>query len=117
MNEYMPRHRAEVPVRTGVATQVRHPWRATVRTVLWGVVAFAAIAPMVYSAATGEDPGAAVGWVGVALAVLGGVQRVMLLPAVDEFLRVYVPWLAAVPAVESVPEAGDDSVEGGQDVV
>lgn len=117
MNGYRPRHRADVPVRTGVATQVRHPWRATVRTVLWGVVAFAAIAPMVYSAATGEDPGAAVGWVGVALAVLGGVQRVMLLPAVEGFLREYVPWLAAVPTVERTPETVDDSVEGGPEVV
>lgn len=98
-----PTHRADVPVRTGTPSQVAHPWRATVRTVLWAVVAFAAMAPLIYQAATEQDPAAAAGWAGTALAVLAGVQRVMTLPAVDGFLRLYAPWLAALPAVEHHP--------------
>lgn len=77
--------------------QVTYPWRTTLRTVLWAVVAFAAMAPMIYTAATAQEPGQAVGWVGGALAILAGVQRVMTLPAVDAFLRLYAPWLAASP--------------------
>lgn len=77
--------------------QVRYPWRSTLRTVLWAVVAFAAMSPMIYTAATAQEPGQAVGWVGGALAILAGVQRVMTLPAVDAFLRLYAPWLAATP--------------------
>lgn len=103
----MPTHRADidpveptVEVPTGPATQVKHPWRSTVRTVLWGLVAFAAMSPLIYEAATHQDPGAAVGWVATALAILAGIQRVMTLPVMDAFLRQYVPWLAAIPKTE-----------------
>ncbi|UYG15750.1 hypothetical protein BRM3_08840 [Brachybacterium huguangmaarense] len=93
-------HRAD----TGVATQVAHPWRAVLRTVLWAVVAFAGMAPLIYQAAAGEDPALAVGWVGTALLVLGAIQRVMALPVVDAWLRLYLPWLAALPAQEERPK-------------
>lgn len=79
------------------ATQTAHPWRATLRTVLWAIVAFAAMAPLIYSAAAGGDPEQAVGWVATALGILAAIQRVMTLPVVDQFLRRYVPWLAATP--------------------
>lgn len=79
------------------ATQTAYPWRATLRTVLWAIVAFAAMAPLIYSAAAGGDPEQAVGWVATALGILAGIQRVMTLPVVDEFLRRYIPWLAATP--------------------
>lgn len=87
----MNAHRASGPA------QVRYPWRATIRTVVWAIVAFAAMSPLIYQAAVGQDPEQAVGWVAAALAILGGIQRVMTLPAVDTFLRLYVPWLAATP--------------------
>lgn len=77
--------------------QITYPWRSTLRTILWAVVAFAAMSPLIYTAATQQEPGQAVGWVATALAILAAVQRVMTLPVVDSFLRRYLPWLAATP--------------------
>ena len=85
------------------ASQVAYPWRATVRTVLWAIVSFAAIAPLIYTAAAEGDPAQATGWVGVGLGILGGIQRVMTLPAVDGFLQKHIPWLAAKPPVQDDP--------------
>ena len=59
------------------------------------------MAPMIYTAATQQDPEAAVGWVAVALGILGGIQRVMTLPVMDGWLRAYVPWLAASPRTDT----------------
>lgn len=87
----MSKYRAPGPA------QIRYPWRSTLRTVLWAVVAFASMAPLIYNAATQQQPEQAVGWVATALAILAAVQRVMTLPVVDTFLRRYLPWLAATP--------------------
>jgi hypothetical protein len=78
-------------------TQVRHPWRATVRTVFAAVVAFASMAPLIYQAATGDSPERATGVAAIGLAVAGGVTRVLALPVVEQFLRRFVPFLAAQP--------------------
>jgi hypothetical protein len=59
------------------------------------VLAVAAFAPAVYTAITQGDPAAATGWAAGGLAFAGAITRVMALPAVEGFLRVYVPWLAA----------------------
>lgn len=87
--------------------QITYPWRSTLRTILWAVVAFAAMSPLIYTAATQQEPGQAVGWVATALAILAAVQRVMTLPVVDAFLRRYLPWLAATPR----DDPGDGSLE------
>ena len=80
-------------------TQVERPWRATVRTVLQALVAFAALAPVIAAAveeATGYDLDG-VPLVVTGLLVCAAVTRVMAAPAVEAFLRQYVPWLAADP--------------------
>lgn len=71
------------------ATQVQHPWKATVRTVFQFLVALAALAPFVAGAL---PPVAAVG---TFLAGAAVVTRVMAMPQVNEFLLRFVPWLAA----------------------
>lgn len=74
-------------------TQVAHPNRATFRTIFQGVLAFAAILPLVLTSA-GIAP---VGLAGILLLVAGAITRVMALPAVEDFLESYVPILAAKP--------------------
>lgn len=75
-------------------TQVKRPWRATVRTVFQFVLALATLLPFlvtgVYSSA---DAAPAV--VGQVLAVAAAVTRVMALPSVENFLHDWFPWLAA----------------------
>lgn len=73
------------------ATQTSHPWRATLRTLFAIVVAFAAMWALVVQAA-GLDPNTE--WVVGSIAVASGITRVMALPAVDAFIRKFMPWLA-----------------------
>jgi hypothetical protein len=80
------------------ATQTNHPWRATVRTVIQAVIAAAAAAPLVYTAVTQASPGSSTGAVAVFLTAAGAVTRVSALPAVDRFIRKFIPWLAPDPA-------------------
>lgn len=78
-------------------TQMRYPWRSTVRTIFQALVALAALAPLVAAAveeATGYDLDG-VPFVVVVLAFAAAVARVMALPAVEMFLRRFVPFLAA----------------------
>lgn len=72
-------------------TQVAHPWRSTIRTAFQVVLGLAVLLPFVIDASGIPDtaPGVA-----LALAVSGGVARVMALPQVDAFLERFVPWLA-----------------------
>lgn len=79
-------------------TQVRRPWRATIRTVFQAGVSAAAAAPVVYAAATQESAELATGAAGTVLVVSGAVTRVMALPVVEDFLQRFIPWLAATPA-------------------
>lgn len=74
-------------------TQVQHPWRATLRTVIAGVVALVPVAPAIVAAA-GLD---AIPWVISALAVLAAVTRVLAVPQVHDWLAQYMPWLAPSP--------------------
>jgi hypothetical protein len=75
-------------------TQVAHPNRATFRTIVQGVLAFAAILPLILTSA-GIAP---VGLAGILLVVAGAITRVMALPAVEGFLEKYIPILAAKPS-------------------
>jgi hypothetical protein len=81
-----------------MATQSKHPWRAVARTVFAAVVSLAAMAPLVYQAATQHDPAQAGGWSAVALAISAGITRVLAVPAVNVFLQRFLPFLAAEPA-------------------
>jgi hypothetical protein len=83
------------------ATQVKHPWRATVRTVFQGAVSACAAAPLIYEAATHGSAGQATGGAAVGLAVAAGVTRVMALPTVEGWLARFIPFLAAQPAAPS----------------
>ncbi|WP_461634515.1 hypothetical protein [Glutamicibacter soli] len=78
-----------------VTTQSQHPWRATIRTILAIVIALAAIAPVVYTAATMQSPELATGAAAAALTLAGAITRIMALPVVETFLQRFVPWLAA----------------------
>lgn len=77
-------------------TQVRRPWRSTIRTVVQLVVAVATVAPLV-AAGVYVDVDQAPAIVGQVLAAAAVVTRVMALPAVEAFLRRWVPWIAADP--------------------
>lgn len=83
----------------GTPTQVKHPARATARSVFQALVAFAAIAPLIAVAveeATSYDLDG-VPFVVAALAACAAITRVMALPAVEGFLERFVPFLSASP--------------------
>lgn len=86
-------------------TQVERPWRATFRTAFQLILAVAVLLPFVVEA-TGLEP-EVFPWLGGILAVAAGITRVMALPQVEEFLRRFVPWLAAEP--KQVSTGGDDN--------
>lgn len=77
-------------------TQVKHPVRATIRTVFQFVLALATLLPFI---ATGvySDADAAPVVVGQVLTAAAVFTRVMALPQVEAFLYVWFPWLAAEP--------------------
>lgn len=76
-------------------TQVRHPWRSTLRTIVQGLLAFAVLAPIA-AAELGLDPDR-LPWLAGFLALCAGFARLMALPQVEEFLRRFLPFLAARP--------------------
>lgn len=77
-------------------TQVRRPWRSTVRTVFQLVIALATLAPFVAGGIYDDVDQAPVVVVQV-LTVAGTITRVMAVPQVEAFLRRWAPWLAAAP--------------------
>lgn len=78
------------------STQVRHPWRATIRTVLAGLLGAASLLPTIAVTAGVETVPA----VAQAVAVAGVITRVMAVPGVDAWLRRYLPWLASTTTVD-----------------
>lgn len=93
------------PAPTGVTvgvipTQVRRPWRSTLRTAFQALVALATLLPLVVSgvySSSADYPAVVVQVLGVA----GAVTRVMALPGVENFLRRFLPFLAAAPSPTS----------------
>lgn len=85
----------EVPTPNPVPTQSKFPWKTVFRTVFQAVVGFAVMAPFLWNAATGQNADEATGWAAVALAICAGVTRVMALPQVNDWLKRFVPFLAA----------------------
>lgn len=74
-----------------VPTQSRHPWRTVARTVFQVGLALASLLPTI-AAANGISTTAGVAQV---LAVCAVLTRLMAMPAVNDFLRQFAPWLAA----------------------
>lgn len=85
-------------------TQTTHPWRAVARTVFAALVAFSGMwALLVQELHLSTDWQ----WVSISLAVTGGVTRLLAMPQVEEFLKRFLPFLAAEPAAPAVPEGSD----------
>lgn len=78
-------------------TQVTYPWRSTARTAFQVLVAVAAVWALVVEAA-GVDQTNTV--IAATVAGAAGVNRVMALPAVNDFIARFIPWLAAEPKGE-----------------
>lgn len=74
------------------ATQVRHPWQATLRTVFAAVVGLAG-AWVIIVKTLGLDE--TVPWVAGSIAIAGAITRVLAIPAVNEWLNRFFPWLSA----------------------
>jgi len=72
-------------------TQVRHPWRATLRSVVAFALALLSLLPTI--AAVGHVD--TVAWVAQVLAVAAGVTRILAIPGVNALIQRYAPWLAA----------------------
>jgi hypothetical protein len=86
---------AAAAVAAAPATQVRRPWRSTVRTLFQLAVGLAPMLPLIVGASGLDETAPAVAG---ALAISGAVTRVMALPQVEQFLQRFLPWLAAAPA-------------------
>ena len=71
--------------------QTRYPWRATDRTAFAFLARLATAWALIIQAA-GIDPG--LEWASTSLAIAAGITRIMALPAVDDLIRRFVPWLA-----------------------
>lgn len=71
-------------------TQIEHPWQAVVRTVFAAFVALCAMAPLLIATDVPEGGVFALG-----LSVAGTVTRIMAIPAVNDWLDLYLPWLSA----------------------
>lgn len=76
-------------------TQLRRPWRTTIRTGVQMLIALCALAP-VFVTELHLDP-EKLPWLAVPLAVAAGVTRLMAVPKVEQFLRRFAPWLSAAP--------------------
>lgn len=74
-------------------TQIRKPWRSTMRTVFQALVALAVLFPILVQTA-GLDPESAP-WLVLPLAIAAAVARIMALPQVEVFLRRFLPFLSA----------------------
>lgn len=77
-------------------TQARHPWRATVRTLVAFLIGLAAIWGLVIETA-GVDPTLPV--ISSSVAIATAVTRILALPQVEALLRRtgLTSWLAAAP--------------------
>lgn len=73
-------------------TQESQPWKATVRTIFQMLIGFAAMMPQLIEAANLSE---ATPWVGASLAISAGFTRIMAMPAIEDFLERFLPFLAA----------------------
>ena len=87
---------------TTVPTQVKHSWRATVRTVFQAAIGIAALAAPTYTAITHHEAVLAGGFLGAAFVVTATVTKVMNTPAVEEWIAKFIPFLATQPSTPTV---------------
>lgn len=92
------------------ATQIEHPWRATVRTLFASIVGLSASWLLIIGA-LGLDT--AIPWVATSITVTGAITRVMALPAVIDWLEKFLPWLAPAPKAQElqVPNIEKDELD------
>ncbi len=83
-----------VSLAANLSSQASYPWRAVARTVFQAALALATLIPVIV--VTGGIPTG--GAVAIVLATCAGITRVMALPAVNEVLARFAPWLLAEPA-------------------
>jgi len=74
-------------------TQVRRPWRSTIRTTLAALLALLPLLPTIADAADVDT----VPTVAAVLGVTGAISRVLAAPGVETWLRRFLPPLAADP--------------------
>lgn len=90
-------HRAPEPEPTEqIPTQVKHPWRATVRTVIVSAIAILPILPDLAAAANIHAVPAVV----AVLAIAAAVQRIIAIPEIDKWLRAHALLATAPPGDE-----------------
>lgn len=77
-------------------TQIMHPNRATVRTVVAAVIGLLPILPVI----TDTLGVSTIPWVAGTLAVSAAVTRILANPAVEDYLEEHLPWLAAATKPE-----------------
>lgn len=80
-------------IRPVTPTQVRHPWRATLRTGVAVVLAMLPIMPQVVDELGLGGYAWAVGFLGV----VAGITRVLAIPTVNLWIQKWLPALAATP--------------------
>lgn len=80
-----------------VPSQVKYPWRSTIRTVVQAAVALLTMLPYVL-AGLDVNEATATGLIGQLLFISGVLAKVMAMPQVNLWLERYIPWLAAAPS-------------------
>src|SRR4051794_29221411 len=93
-NETVPQH-----PRGCTPTQTKHPWRATARTIVAAGVGALTLIPVIATTARLDTIPA----IAQVVAVAGIVTRILAVPAVDNWLHEFVPWLATTPPDKSKP--------------
>jgi hypothetical protein len=86
----------EAPLTPPVPTQVKQPWRTTVRSVFQFVLALATLLPFI-AAGVYNDLDQAPAVVVQILVIAATITRVMAMPRVEDFFRQFLPFLAAQP--------------------
>ena len=80
--------------RSDEATQSQYPWRAVARTVVAFLIA---ILPAVLAALTDASTTTQSTALASAVPIIAGVTKILANPAVDAFLKQYLPALATAP--------------------
>jgi hypothetical protein len=77
-------------------TQTRHPWRATARTVVAGLVGLAAVLPQIDDTVHLSKTWP---WFAGVLGVAAAITRILAAPAVEQWIRdnKLTGWLSAAP--------------------
>lgn len=72
-------------------TQGRQPWRAVIRTTFAAVIGLLPVLPLIAASAHIDTVPA----VAAILTATAAVTRILAIPEMEDWLRTFVPWLAA----------------------